>query len=67
MKKAKLVLVAVLLALVLVSFAGCSLWPFAGKTEAKQATVYCPSCGSYMPREHFLTAHDGQLKHLIGE
>ncbi len=67
MRKDKLALVAVLLALVLVVSAGCSLWPFGGKAKAKQETVYCPSCGSYMPREHFLTAHGGQLRHLAGE
>jgi len=66
MKTGKWALVAVLLALVLVVSAGCSLWPFGGRA-AKQETIYCPSCGSFMPREHFLTAHGGQLKHLAAE
>lgn len=67
MKKGKWALAVALLALVLVVSAGCSLWPFGGKAEVKQETVYCPACETYMPRDHFLTAHDGQLKHLVAE
>ncbi len=70
MRISKGVLLAALLALIVGVCGGCYFLRGKEKpvvAESRADTAYCPVCKTYMPREHFLTAHDGKYKHLAGE